>query len=121
MRVVRTIFAIVIALSVAVLPTGGSVALGVGLMAQDASEETSLAPDMSAMDASCPDHAKANGCDRPSAQCRSACCLASPASIAQAAYSRFDRLTVAGELLPFPVDQVVCLQSSSPPYRPPRV
>ena len=95
--------------------------LGVGLMAQRASEEVSMAPDMSAMDESCPDHAKANGCDRPSAQCRSACCLASPASIAQAVYSRFDRLTVAGELLPFPVDQVVCLQSSSPPYRPPRV
>lgn len=121
MRVVRTIFAMVIALSVAVLPVGGSVALGVGLMAQGASEEISMAPEMSAMDESCPDHAKANRCDRPGVQCRAACCVASPASIAQAAYSRVDPPTVAAELLPLPVDQVVCLQSSSPPYRPPRV
>jgi hypothetical protein len=121
MRVVRTIFAIVIALSVAVLPTGGSVALAVGLMAQGASEEISMAPDMSAMDDRCPDHAKANHCGGPSVQCPAACCVASPASVAQAAYYCLDSSTLAGELLPLPVDQVVCPQSSSPPFRPPRV
>ena len=119
MRVVRAIFAIVIALSVAVLPTGGSVALGAGLMTKG--EEISMGPEMSAMDENCPDHAKANRCDRPSVQCRAACCVSSPASIAQAAYFRLNPPIVAEELLPLPVDQVVCLQSSSPPYRPPRV
>jgi len=121
MQVVRTIFAIVTALSVAVPPTGGSAAVGAGLMAQGVSEEMSMAPDMLAMDDRCPDHAKANHCGGPSVQCPAACCLASPANVAQAAYYCFDSSTVAGELLPLPEDQVVCLQSSSPPFRPPRV
>jgi hypothetical protein len=134
MRLVRTIMAVMIALSVAMLPVAGSAA-SIADATQDAADLMSSAAkamsmqmamsDMSgtmhAMDECCPDHMKAKPCDQPTHQCPVGCCTASPTSLASAAVTRLDVPVAAGQLLPIPVDQVVALHSGSPLFRPPRI
>ncbi len=126
MRLVRTMLALVIALSVAMLPTVGSATSIIKSASQAAAEATArdmtTASDMSgAMDECCPDHAKAKPCEQPSGQCPPAFCATPAVNLAFAAAFRFDSPMVAGNPLPIPVDQVVALHDSSPPFRPPRV
>jgi hypothetical protein len=127
MRFVRTILAMVIALSVAMLPAAGSATSMISSTAQAASEvaptKIAMPSEMSAaMDECCPDQAKkALPCGQSSDQCPMAFCAAQPVSMASAAIFHFDFPILAGHPLPIPADQVVSLHSGSPPFRPPRV
>jgi predicted deacylase len=119
------IMALVIALSVALLPTAGSAASIVG-SSQDAyramAKDMTMASDMSgAMDECCPDQAKDTPCDRTSNHCPMVCCAGQSLNFAVFDAFRFNSPTAAGNLLPIPADQVVDLHSGSPPFRPPRV
>jgi hypothetical protein len=117
--------ALVIALSVAMLPAAGSAASIPGwsvLGASEAMKKMTMPDEISAaMDECCPDHAKAKPCDQPSDQCPLAFCAAQSVSIATAADFQFHFPLVAGSPLPIRVDQVVSHQSGNPPFRPPRV
>jgi hypothetical protein len=126
MRIFRIMMALVIALSVAMLPTAGSAVSIVNPASQDASDAMSVSKDMimasdmsGAMDECCPDHAKP--CDQPTHQCPLACCMVQPISLAGVAAFHLNSPIVAGNPLPIPVDQVVALHSGSPPFRPPRI
>ncbi|WP_024506462.1 hypothetical protein [Bradyrhizobium sp. ARR65] len=133
MRLIRTIIAAMIALSVAMLPVAGFAAPIVN-PTQDVADQMSGAADamemamvtdmsgtMGAMDECCPDHMKAKPCDQPAHQCPVACCTAPLTGLANAAITLLDVPMVAGRPLPIPVDQVVALHSGSPPFRPPRI
>jgi hypothetical protein len=116
--------ALIIALSVALLPTVGTAAPIASSTTQGAAESApakmAMPDDMSAaMDECCPDQTKAKPCDQSSDQCPIAFCAAQSVSIATAADFHFPLL--AGNPLLIPVDQVVSRQGSSPPFRPPRV
>jgi hypothetical protein len=127
MHFVRMILALVIAVSVAMLPTVGSATAVIGSTAQAASDVAStemvMTSEMSAaMDDCCPSQAKkALPCDQSSGQCPMAFCAAQLLSMASTAIFHFDFPILAGNPLPIPVDQVVALHSGSPPFRPPRV
>lgn len=125
MRLLRTMMAVVIALSVAMLPAAGAAVSIVKSSPQAATEmmaeDMTMSSDMpSAMDC-CPDSAKDKRCDHPNGQCPMAFCAAQSINLALATAFRFDFPLVAGNPLPIPVDQVVTLRGSSPPFRPPRV
>jgi hypothetical protein len=125
MQTFRVIMALVIALSVALLPTAGSAVSIVG-SSQDAhravSKDMSMASDMSgAMDECCPDQAKDKPCDQSSNHCPMVCCAGQLLNLAVFDVFRFNSPTAAGNPLPIPVDQVVAVNSGSPPFRPPRV
>jgi hypothetical protein len=118
--------ALVIALSVAMLPAAGLAASVVKSTSQATSEAMTKHMAMSshmpgAMDECCPDHVKGKPCNQPSDQCPMACCAGQPMSLASTAIFRLDVPVIAGNPLPIPVDQVVSLHSGSPPFRPPRV
>ena len=124
MRIVRTMMALMIALSVAMLPAAGSAVSLIKSTSQAATEAMAndMASDMSgAMDECCPDQDKAKPCDQPSDRCPLAFCAAQAVNLAFAAPFRFDFPMAVGNPLPIPVDQVVTLHDSSPPFRPPRV
>jgi hypothetical protein len=125
MSFVRTIMVLVIALSLAMLPTAGSAALRLAAKAQgtsvDMPDEMAMPSEMSAaMHDCCPEHAKSESKDHSSQQCPMACCAVQLVSIADAAAFRLDFPIAVGTSLPIPVDQIVALNSSSPPFRPPR-
>jgi hypothetical protein len=122
MRTLRMMMALVIALSVALLPTAGSAMSVISSASQDASRDLTIASDMSGvMDECCPDHAKDKPCDQPNDHCPMAFCGAQLLNLALTDAFRFNSPTAAGDPLPIPVDQVVALHSGSPPFRPPRV
>jgi hypothetical protein len=126
MHLVRTIMVLVIALSVAMLPTAGSAAFMLGSKAQGTSVDTpgemAMPSEMpSAMDDCCPDHAKSESEDHSSHQCPVACCMGQLVSIADTAGFCLDFPIAAGTSLPIPADQVVPSRGGSPPFHPPRV
>jgi hypothetical protein len=133
MRFVRVTLALVIVLSVAMLPMAVSAAPMISPTSQAEPEvvsanvaapaEMAAAMQMSAiMDDCCPDRSNKNtSSDQPSDHCPPACCAVSAVSIADAAVFQFDFPILAANPLPIPVDQVVALHSGSPPFRPPRV
>jgi hypothetical protein len=140
MRLIRTIMAVTIALSVALLPTAGSAGFVMDSKAPDAKSE-SMTEDMakddltqvdmaqemamasdsaSAMDC-CPDHAKSAPNGHSDHRCPMVCCTTSFVSIAASGALDFDLPILAGLALPIPMDQVASPHSGSPPFRPPRV
>jgi hypothetical protein len=125
MRLVRAILALVIGLSVAMLPAAGFAVPVVGPAAQASSAaeaEMMTSTDMAAaMHDCCPGEAQGQPCDHPSDQCPMAFCAAQPVSIASPPAFQFDCPLLAANPLPIPVDQVVSLHSGSPPFRPPRI
>jgi hypothetical protein len=126
MRFFRTMIALLIALSVAMLPAAGSAASVVKSEPRAASEamakDMTMASDMSdVMDECCPDHANTKPCDQPNDQCPMAFCAVQLVNLASVDVFRFDFPITAATLLPLPADQVVSLHAGSPPFRPPRV
>ena len=125
MRLVRAILALVIGLSVAMLPAAGFAmpVLSSAAQASSEAEPTMMtSSDMSAaMHDCCPGEAQGQPCDHPSDQCPMAFCAAQPVSIASPPVFQFDLPLHLANPLPITVDQVVSLHSGSPPFRPPRV
>ena len=124
MALARTILALLIAASVAVLPAAGAAAFK--LKSQDATEMSASEPmhDMSMHDASmhdcCPP--EANPCDKAMDTC---------ASMATCALKCFSGVTFASSPLSFPLTLASVMplfesgdfhsQTGSPPFRPPRI
>ncbi len=126
MRVIRTMMVLIIALSVALLPTVASAASVIHSASQDASMSMSADMTMSfdmlaAMDDCCPDSSKAKSGGQPCHQGPMACCVGAVFSLADTAAFRLDSPVAVARLLPLPEDQVTSPQSGNPPFRPPRV
>jgi hypothetical protein len=126
MHLLRTMLALMIALSVALLPQAGSAALIVksgphvasGTMAKSMAMDTDASD---VMDECCPDHGKSKPCDQPTDRCPMVFCAVQPVNLAATDPFRFDFPMTVATLLPLPADQVVALHAGSPPFRPPRV
>jgi hypothetical protein len=111
----RTIIAIVVALSVAMLPVAATMAASAKTAEIAASADASAA-----MDECCPDDAKQ--CDQGGSRCESrACCAYQTPSIANVAISRFAYPSVSDSPLPALAEHAVISHAGSPPFRPPRV
>lgn len=116
MRLARTIVAVVIAMSVAMLPTAGPASISA-----KSSHELTVSADMAmAMDDCCPDHSKP--CNQGGDQCQSmASCVHHTFSFLELAVSHIAYSLVLGDELIALVDQAVPLHAAGAPFRPPRV
>lgn len=115
MRLVRPILALVIAVSVALLPRVGLAVTTDGLAGQQM-----IAGSLAGEDACCLDDLNGKPCDQHEAQCPGVFCAAQPVSIGFAS-SFFNSPVASGDRLPIPVDQLASLHSGSPPFEPPRI
>ncbi len=112
MRLVRTILAFAIAVSLAMLPIGASAA-GFGMPSDNMQPSMHMAghTDMS-MDGCCPDDRKGATSHTDGYKCgMGVCCVGGTVEF----------LSVATSKMAIPADQVVSIRSGSPPFRPPRV
>lgn len=121
MRLVRTILAFAIALSVAMLPIGASAAA----MASSDEMQTSLQMDDGAgmsMDECCPDDMKGTGSPSHTYKCGMGfCCAGGTVALGDVRAVAFAPLAVSATTIAIPADQVAALHSGSPPFRPPRI
>lgn len=119
MRLVRTILALVIAASLALLPVG--VSAGTSMTVQSDAESSmrmDAAPDMS-MDC-CPDGMK-TAPHQDDMKCpMSFCCTYAATALNEVAAIRFDFHSAAVSRIVMPGDQVVSNRGANPPFRPPR-
>jgi hypothetical protein len=120
MRLVRTIIAFAIAISLAMLPIGASAA-GVAMSSDDMQQSMHMAgaAEMS-MDECCPDDMKGtishtDGCGM------GFCCVGGALALGDVRSIAFEFLTVSASKIAIPADQVVSFRGGSPPFRPPRV
>ncbi|KYK48182.1 hypothetical protein [Bradyrhizobium diversitatis] len=121
MRIVRTILAFAIALSLAMLPAGAS-ASGLAVASGDmhAAMVMSGDGDMS-MDDCCPDM-KGTGSDTAGYKCGMGfCCVGNATALADVRPLAFEFLAVGAGKTAIPADQVVSFLGGSPPFRPPRI
>ncbi|SMX61261.1 conserved exported protein of unknown function [Bradyrhizobium sp. ORS 285] len=127
MRLVRTILAFAIALSLAMLPIGASAA-GVAMSSdemqtglQQMSMHMGDGSDMS-MDECCPDDMKGQTSPAHSGRCGMGfCCAGGTVALGDFRAFSLASLTVTATTLALPTDQVISLHSGSPPFRPPRI
>ncbi len=121
MRFVRTILALAIAASLALLPVGAS-ATGFA-MAQDhakSSMQMDASTDMS-MDECCPDDMKGAPSHKDGDKCgMGLCCIGGSITLSDVRAIGFEFLPAAGSKLAIPADQIVSFRGGSPPFRPPR-
>ena len=137
MRLVRTILAFAIALSLAMLPVGASAA-GVAMsmdgmqmhMARDQMQHQQMHQhqmhmagqvDMS-MDDCCPDDMKGTASHTGGYKCGMGfCCVGGILALADIRPIAFEFLDAAVSKIAIPADQVAAFHSGSPPFRPPRI
>ena len=121
MQFVRTILAVAIAISLAMLPVGAS-ASGLAMSSDDmqATMHMSGDADMS-MDDCCPDM-KGTGSHTSGYKCGMGfCCVGGIIALADVRPLAFEYLAVAVGKMVLPEDQVVSYRGGSPPFRPPRI
>lgn len=121
MRIVRTILAFTIAISLAVLPVGVSAA-GLAMSSDDMQAAMQVGGDGEmSMDDCCPDM-KGAGSDTGGYKCGMGfCCVGSTVALADIHPLAFEFLAVAAGDTVIPDDQVVAFRGGSPPFRPPRI
>lgn len=126
MRIVRTILAFAIAISLAMLPAGASASgLAMSSFAMS-SDDMQAAMQMSgdgalSMDDCCPDM-KGTDSDTGGYKCGMGfCCVGGTVALADIGALAFEFLAVAAAKTAIPADQVVSFLDGSPPFRPPRV
>lgn len=123
MRLFRTILALAIAASLALLPVGAPVVAGIPLSSGDAhsSMEMGASTDMS-MDDCCPDDMKGMPCPQDGSKCGTGIsCVGGAVALGNVAVVGFRFLRAAAAKVAIPADQFVLARDDSPPYRPPRV
>ena len=121
MRLVRTILAFAIAISLAMLPLGAS-ASGLAMSPDDmkTAMQMSGGADMS-MDECCPDM-KGTGAKPSGYKCGMGfCCVGGSVALGDVRPLAFAFLAVAASSIAIPADQVVSVRGGSPPFRPPRI
>ncbi|WP_316177664.1 hypothetical protein [Bradyrhizobium sp. SZCCHNRI1009] len=129
MRLVRTILAFAIALSVAMLPIGASAMLPIGAsaaaMASSDEMQTSMQMDDGSgmsMDECCPDDMKGTGSPSHTYKCGMGfCCAGGTVALGDVRAVAFAPLAASATTIAIPADQVASLHSGSPPFRPPRI
>ncbi len=122
MRLVRTILALAIAVSLAMLPVGAS-ATGFVMASGEAhsSMHMGASSDMS-MDDCCPDDVKGAPSHTDGYKCgMGLCCVGGSIALSDVRAIGFAFLPAAGRKLAIPADQTVSVRGGSPPFRPPRV
>ncbi|WP_316229635.1 hypothetical protein [Bradyrhizobium sp. SZCCHNR1051] len=122
MRLVRTILAFAIALSLAMLPIGASTA-AVAMSSNDMQASMAMGDgaDMS-MDECCPDDVKGTSSPSHGDKCGMGfCCAGGTVALGDIRTIVVAPLAIAATTLALPADQVASLDRGSPPFRPPRV
>ncbi|MGJ4899146.1 hypothetical protein ACQR2B_29245 [Bradyrhizobium oligotrophicum] len=122
MRLVRTIFAFAIAVSLAMLPLGASAA-GYATSSDDmhATMHMTGGDDMS-MDDCCPDGMKGTTSHKDGYKCGMGfCCIGGTLALGEIRGLGFEFLFLPASKIAIPADQVVSYRGGSPPFRPPRV
>ena len=121
MRFVRTILALAIAISLAMLPVGTSAA-GLAMSPHDMQSAMHMAGDVDmSMDDCCPDM-KGTGSHTGTSKCGMGfCCVGGIIALSDVRPVAFLYLAVAASKMAIPADQVVSFHDGSPPFRPPRI
>ena len=120
MRFVRTILALAIAISLAMLPVGASAAQ-LAMSPDDMQTTMHMGGDADmSMDDCCPDM-KGTGSQAGYKCAMGFCCVGGMIALGDVRPVAFQHLTVAAGKIAIPADQVVVLRGSSPPFRPPRI
>ncbi|PJG57134.1 hypothetical protein CVM73_01630 [Bradyrhizobium forestalis] len=120
MRIVRTILALAIAISLAMLPAGASASsLAMSPDDMQAAMQMGGVGDMS-MDDCCPDM-KGTGSDTGYKCGMGFCCVSGTVALADVRPLAFEFLAAAAGKTAIPADQVVAFRGGSPPFRPPRI
>lgn len=122
MRLVRTILAFAIAISLAMLPIGASAA---GVTTSSGDMRTSMhmsgGVGMSADDC-CPGDMKGATSHKDGYKCRiGLCCAGGIVAFGDVRAIAFETLAVTATKIALPDDQVVSLHRGNPPFRPPRI
>jgi hypothetical protein len=122
MRLVRTILAFAIAVSLAMLPLGASAAaLAMSPDEQQSSLHMAGHADMS-MDDCCPDDIKGTSSHTDGYKCgMGLCCIGGALALGDVRPIVFAFVALAASKIAIPADQVVSFRGGSPPFRPPRV
>jgi hypothetical protein len=122
MRLVRTILALAIAASLALMPVGASAA-GFAMSSGDAHSgmQMGASTDMS-MDDCCPDDMKRMPSHTDGDECGMGfCCVGGTVALGDVGTVGFRFLRAAATEVAIPTDQIVIVRGGSPPFRPPRV
>lgn len=121
MRLVRTILAFAIAVSLAMLPLGASASVH-AMSSNDMQTAMHMADhaDMS-MDDCCPDDMKGKTSHKDGYKCGMGfCCIGGALALYDVRPVVFGLLAITASKIAIPADQVVSYRGSSPPFRPPR-
>ena len=122
MRIFRTILALAIAASLALLPMGAPAVAGIPMSSGDVqiSMEMGASTDMS-MEC-CPDDMKGMPVHPGGNKCgMGICCVGGTVALGDIGVVGFRFLRAAATEVAIPTDQIIPVRDSSPPYRPPRV
>ena len=115
MRLIRPIFALIIAVSVALLPTVGF-AVPINGLAGQQTVGASVGED-----GCCQDDINVKPYDQQKAQCPMAFCAAQPVGIGFPSPFWVNPPPTSSDRLPTSLDQVASLHRGSPPFKPPRI
>ncbi|MBR0687940.1 hypothetical protein JQ612_05545 [Bradyrhizobium manausense] len=119
MRFVRTILALAIAISLAMLPVGASAAQPAMSSDMQTTMHMGGEPEMS-MDDCCPD--MKGTASHAAYKCGMGfCCVGGIIALGDVRPVAFEYLAVAASKIALPADQVVSFRSGNPPFRPPRI
>ena len=121
MRLIRTILALTIAISLAVLPLGASTS-GAATSSNDMQPSMQMAghDDTSTHDC-CPGDADGKISHNDRYQCGMGfCCIGGVLTLGDVRPIAFGFLAIAARKIAIPADQVVSYRGGSPPFRPPR-
>ena len=122
MRLFRTILALAIAASLALLPMGAPAVAGMPMSSGDAQFSMGMgaSTDMS-MDC-CPDDVKGMPVHPGGNKCgMDICCVGGTVALGDFGTVGFRFLRAAATKVAIPADQIIPVRDANPPYRPPRV
>ncbi|GLH80689.1 hypothetical protein SSBR45G_55980 [Bradyrhizobium sp. SSBR45G] len=121
MRLVRTLLAFAIAVSLAMLPLGASAA---GYAAPSGEMRATMhmtAGDDMSMDDCCPDGMKGTTSHKDGDKCRMGfCCVGGALALGEVRVLGFEFFFLPASKIAIPADQVMSYRGGSPPFRPPR-
>lgn len=123
MRLFRTIMALAIAASLALLPMGAPAAAGIPMSSADVhfSIELGASTDMS-LDDCCSDDVRGMLCPQGGNKCGTGIsCVGGTVALGNVGTVGFRFLRAAATKVDIPADQIMPVRDGSPPYRPPRV
>lgn len=122
MRLLRTIMAIAISASLALLPMGAPAVAGISMSSEDVQISMDMGGSTDMSMECCPDdmngmpvHSAGNKCGM------GMCCLGGTVALGDVGIVGFRFLRPAATEVAIPADQIIRVRAGIPPYRPPRV